>query len=250
MKFTAIIPARYASTRFPGKPLALLGGRPMIQHVYEKAQSCSTLEEVIVATDDERIQACVEGFGGKVMMTSRLHPSGTDRVAEVAATLPNTDVVINIQGDEPFVQVEQLEQLCALFADPSVQIATLAHPLTEEEPIHDPNVVKVVFSGDKRALYFSRSPIPYLRDVTVGHWHEHAQHFQHLGLYAYRRSVLAELTELLPSSLEQAESLEQLRWLQAGYGIYLDVTSHKSIGIDTREDLRRAEEYLASGDAR
>ena len=247
MKFTAIIPARYASTRFPGKPLALLGGRPMIQHVYEKAKACSALSEVIVATDDERILNCVEGFGGKAMMTSKLHPSGTDRVAEVAATLTDTDVVINIQGDEPFVRVEQLEQLCNMFSDSAVQLATLAHPIASEDLIHDANVVKVVFSTQGRALYFSRSPIPYLRDVPVGEWYQRKVYFQHLGLYAYRTAVLLELTQLAPSSLEQCESLEQLRWLQSGYGIYLDVTMHKSIGIDTLEDLRRGEVYLGVG---
>ncbi|MEO0874575.1 MAG: 3-deoxy-manno-octulosonate cytidylyltransferase [Bacteroidota bacterium] len=247
MKFTAIIPARYGSSRFPGKPLAVLGDRPMIQHVYEKAKACSSLSEVIVATDDERILSCVEGFGGMAMMTSKLHPSGTDRVAEVAATLSNTDVVINIQGDEPFVQVEQLEQLCGLFTNSAVQIATLAHPIAEEDFIHDPNVVKVVFSEQGRALYFSRSPIPYLRDVSIGEWYQRKAHFQHLGLYAYRTSVLLELTQLPPSVLEQGESLEQLRWLQAGYGIYLGVTMHKSIGIDTVEDLRRGEAFLEAG---
>lgn len=243
MKYTAIIPARYASSRFPGKPLALIGGRPMIQHVYEQALACKQLSQVVVATDDERIAACVRGFGGEVFMTSDQHPSGTDRVAEVAAQLIDTDVVINIQGDEPFVQPEQLEQLCSMFGEAAVQIATLAHPIKEEQFVHDPNVVKVVFSDHGRALYFSRSPIPFLRGKKDGKWVDEQQHYQHLGLYAYRRDVLLQLTELSPSSLEQSESLEQLRWLQSDYAIYLGVTPHKSLGIDTPADLERAEAW-------
>lgn len=243
MKFAAIIPARYASTRFPGKPLALIGGRPMIQHVYQQALACRQLSRVIVATDDTRIQHCVQSFGGEVMMTADHHPSGTDRVAEVAAQLTDIDIVVNIQGDEPFVQPGQLEQLCAMFAEPAVQIATLAHPIKEEAFIHDPNVVKVVFSASNRALYFSRSAIPFLRGLEKGEWSSQGQHFQHLGLYAYRREVLPRLTQLSPSSLEQSESLEQLRWLQADFAIYLGVTPHKSLGIDTPADLERAEAW-------
>ncbi len=243
MKFAAIIPARFASTRFPGKPLALIGGRPMIQHVYEQALACEQLSRVVVATDDERIKACVQKFGGEVYMTSDQHPSGTDRVAEVATQLHDIDVVINIQGDEPFVQPMQLEQLCSMFSEAAVEIATLAHPISEEDFIHDPNVVKVVFSANNRALYFSRSAIPFLRGQTEGEWKDRQQHYQHLGLYAYRREVLLQLTKLSPSSLEQAESLEQLRWLQADFSIYLGVTPHKSLGIDTPADLERAERW-------
>lgn len=243
MKFTAIIPARYASTRFPGKPLERIGGRPMIQHVYEKAMACQQLSQVIVATDDQRILDCVHSFGGQAQLTSAEHPSGTDRVAEVAQGLSDTEVVINIQGDEPFVRVEQLEQLCSFFSRPEVDIATLAHPIAEEEFIHDPNVVKAVFSASGKALYFSRSAIPFLRGRAVGEWQSFQQHYQHLGLYAYRKEVLLELTQLQTSSLEQAESLEQLRWLQADYAIYLAVTPHKSLGIDTPEDLARAEQW-------
>jgi 3-deoxy-manno-octulosonate cytidylyltransferase (CMP-KDO synthetase) len=241
MKFTAIIPARYGSSRFPGKPLALIGGKPMIQHVYEKALSCAQLNQVVVATDDERIMDCVQGFGGKAIMTSDQHLSGTDRVAEVAADLEDTDVVINIQGDEPFVSSEQLDQLCGMFTKSEVQIATLAHPISDDRLIQDPNVVKVVFSQGGRALYFSRSAIPFLRGVPIEGWGSRQLHFQHLGLYAYRKEVLLALTQLSAGSLEQAESLEQLRWLQADYQIYLAVTKYKSMGIDTPEDLKLAE---------
>lgn len=246
MKFTAIIPARYASTRFPGKPLALIGGKPMIQRVYEQASACQLLADVVVATDDERIRQAVENFGGKVIMTRSDHISGTDRIAEVAMNLTDTDVVVNIQGDEPFVRVEQLEQLCSFFTQPEVAIATLAHPIAETAMITDPNVVKAVFTPTGRALYFSRAPIPFLRGVDHQDWGNKGAHFQHLGLYAYRREVLLELTKLPPAPLEQAESLEQLRWLAADYPIYIGVTAHKSLGIDTPEDLVKAEVYWAN----
>ncbi|PTM13168.1 MAG: 3-deoxy-manno-octulosonate cytidylyltransferase [Bacteroidetes bacterium] len=243
MKIMAIIPARYASTRFPGKPLAIIGGKPMVQRVYEQALQCRQLTAVVVATDDERIRQAVLAFGGEVVMTRDDHPSGTDRIAEVAAQFPEVDIVVNIQGDEPFVQVDQLDQLCAFFADPSVAIATLAHPLVTAASIADPNIVKAVFSGTGRALYFSRSPVPYLRGVPVAEWAGQEQHFQHLGLYAYRRDVLLAITQLPPSPLERAESLEQLRWLEAGYPIYIGVTPTKSLGIDTPEDLQQAEAW-------
>jgi 3-deoxy-manno-octulosonate cytidylyltransferase (CMP-KDO synthetase) len=244
MKFTAIIPARYASTRFPGKPLALIGGKPMIQRVYEQAISCKQLTNVIVATDDERIRQAVENFGGQVMMTRSDHISGTDRIAEVVAHLPDVEVVINIQGDEPFVRVEQLEQLCSFFTQPEVAIATLAHPITDAAMITDPNVVKAVFAPNGRALYFSRAPIPYLRGIAQQDWVKEGVHFQHLGLYAYSRDVLLALTTLPPAPLEQSESLEQLRWLAADYPIFVGVTPYKSLGIDTPEDLVKAEEFL------
>jgi 3-deoxy-manno-octulosonate cytidylyltransferase (CMP-KDO synthetase) len=197
---------------------------------------------VVVATDDERIQEAVHAFGGEVVMTRADHPSGTDRIAEVAAGLPDTEVIVNIQGDEPFVQVAQLEQLCAFFDRPEVAIATLAHPIKEVEQISDPNIVKAVFTEQGRALYFSRSPVPYLRGLAIEEWPAQQQHYQHLGLYAYRREVLLELTELPVAVLEQAESLEQLRWLAAGYALYVGITPHKSLGIDTPEDLGKAQE--------
>lgn len=244
MKTIAIIPARYASTRFPGKPLALIGGKPMIQHVYEQALRCEALSEVVVATDDARIARAVEGFGGHVMMTASTHPSGTDRIAEVARLWPDAEVVVNIQGDEPFVQPAQLSQLCHFFVDAAIDIATLAHPIAEGADIDNPNVVKVVCNADGRALYFSRSPIPYLRGVDRADWLAQGRHFQHVGLYAYRRSVLLEITQLPPSPLELLESLEQLRWLEAGYAIAVGITGQRSIGVDTPEDLVRANAWV------
>lgn len=244
MKISAIIPARYASTRFPGKPLALLGGQPMIQRVYEQVVQCTRFEQVVVATDDDRIAAAVRAFGGQLCLTRPDHPSGTDRIAEAAEQLLGADIIVNVQGDEPFVQPAQLEQLCDFFTDPAVDIATLAHPLTALNDILDPNVVKVVRAANGRALYFSRSPIPYLRAQATDDWPAAGQHYQHLGLYAYRRPVLQALTQLPPSPLELAESLEQLRWLEAGYSIYVGTTLHKSIGIDTPADLSRAQQMF------
>lgn len=249
MKFSAIIPARYASSRFPGKPLALIGGKPMVQHVYECVSACEQLEEVVVATDDKRIADCVQAFGGKVIMTRDDHPSGTDRIAEAADLLANSDVWVNVQGDEPFILSEQLNQLCSFFQNPKVDIATLAHPLNKLEDILNPNVVKVVMSSNERALYFSRSPIPYLRGLEQAAWPDAKKHFQHLGIYAYRSEVLKQLTALPPSPLETSESLEQLRWLEAGYRIYVGITPYKSIGVDTPEDLEKAELFLREKEA-
>jgi 3-deoxy-manno-octulosonate cytidylyltransferase (CMP-KDO synthetase) len=244
MRISAIIPARYASSRFPAKPLALIGGKPMIERVYESVLKCQQFQQVVVATDDERIANCVHAFGGNVMMTRSDHQSGTDRIAEAARQLPDTDVIVNVQGDEPFIQAEQLDQVCAFFQDPRVDIATLAHPLQELDRILDANVVKVAMAASGRALYFSRSPIPYLRGLPQAEWPTSQKHFQHLGIYAYRTEVLIQLTALPPSPLEQAESLEQLRWLEAGYSIYVGITPHKSIGVDTPEDLAKAEHLL------
>lgn len=245
MKIIAIIPARFASTRFPGKPLALIGGKPMIQHVYEQARGYEGLAEVIVATDDDRIAQAVTAFGGRVAITHPDHPSGTDRIAEVARTIPDADVVVNIQGDEPFVQRDQLTQLCRFFDDPAIDIATLAHPITSLDGIENPNIVKVVRNTAGRALYFSRSPIPYLRGVDRADWPAQGQHFQHIGMYAYRRSVLLDITQLPPAPLELAESLEQLRWLSAGYAIAVGITGQPSIGVDTPEDLIKANAWIA-----
>lgn len=244
MNILAVIPARYASTRFPGKPLALLGGKPMVQWVYERARGAPGLSEVIVATDDERIAAAVASFGGRFQMTSPDHPSGTDRVAEVARHFPSAEVVINIQGDEPFVRVEQLAALAAAFHESEVQIATLRRPIQREDDLFNPNVVKVVTDQRGRALLFSRECIPHLRGQAREEWLAAGAHYQHLGLYAYRREVLSRLTELPLGQLEQWEALEQLRWLEAGYHIYVGTTDTASLGIDTREDLERAERWL------
>lgn len=246
MKFIGIIPARYASTRFPAKPLAMLGGKPVIQRVYEQVNGI--LDDACVATDDERIEAAVKAFGGKVVMTSTEHRSGTDRVQEAFEKVgEGYDVVVNIQGDEPFIQPSQLEAVKACFEDEATQIATLVKPFTEAdgwEALQNPNSPKVVVDGRMNALYFSRSVIPYLRGVEKEEWLKRHTYYKHIGLYAYRAEVLREITRLPQSSLELAESLEQLRWLENGYRIKVGITHTETIGIDTPEDLEKAEKFL------
>ena len=246
MKFIGIIPARYASTRFPAKPLAMLGGKPVIQRVYEQVNGI--LDDACVATDDERIEAAVKAFGGKVVMTSTEHRSGTDRVQEAFEKVgEGYDVVVNIQGDEPFIQPSQLEAVKACFEDEATQIATLVKPFTEAdgwEALQNPNSPKVGVDGRMNALYFSRSVIPYLRGVEKEEWLKHHTYYKHIGLYAYRAEVLREITRLPQSSLELAESLEQLRWLENGYRIKVGITHTETIGIDTPEDLEKAEKFL------
>ena len=248
MKIQTVIPARYASTRFPGKPLAQLGGKEIVQRVYERAQE--VFDEVWVATDDERIAEAVHRFGGKVVMTSPTHQSGTDRCREaVQKTALNPDVVVNIQGDEPFVHPEQLRALCRCFEDKSTQIATLVKPFTPDmglEALKNPNSPKVVVGQQQQALYFSRSVIPYLRGIPEEEWLTSHVFYKHIGLYAYRAAALEQITALPQSPLEKAESLEQLRWLEAGLKISVGITVHETIGIDTPEDLRRAEEFLCA----
>lgn len=245
MNFTAIIPARYASTRFPGKPLALLGNKPVIQHVYE--QATSVLNEVWVATDDDRIREAVEKFGGRVVMTRADHKSGTDRIEEAAEkTGTQADVVINIQGDEPFVQPSQIKTLMQLFDNADTQIGTLGKHFENIEAVNNPNSPKIVTDKQGFALYFSRSVIPYIRGAQDNEWLSHFPFLKHLGLYAYRREVLHEITQLPQSSLEIAESLEQLRWLENGYRIRVGLTDVETVGIDTPEDLQRAEGFLKS----
>ena len=245
MKFIGIIPARYASTRFPGKPLAMLGGKTVIQRVYE--QVSGVLAEAYVATDDERIREVVEEFGGKAVMTSANHKSGTDRIEE-AATIINTDadVIINVQGDEPFIQKSQLETVKALFDDPQTQIATLGKPFESIEAVENPNSPKIVTDVNNYAMYFSRSVIPYIRGKERNEWLGSFPFLKHIGLYAYRREVLRAITQLPQSPLELAESLEQLRWLQNGYRIKVGLTNVETVGIDTPDDLKRAEEFLTS----
>ena len=245
MNFTAIIPARYASTRFPGKPLALLGNKPVIQHVYEQASS--VLSDVWVATDDDRIREAVKKFGGRVVMTRADHKSGTDRIEEAAEkTDTQADVVINIQGDEPFVQPSQIKTLMQLFDNADTQIGTLGKHFENIEAVNNPNSPKIVTDKQGFALYFSRSVIPYIRGAQDNEWLSHFPFLKHLGLYAYRREVLHEITQLPQSSLEIAESLEQLRWLENGYRIRVGLTDVETVGIDTPEDLQRAEEFLKS----
>lgn len=246
MKFIAIIPARYASTRFPAKPLAMLGGRPVIQRVYE--QVSKALDNVVVATDNGQILQTVLSFGGKAVMTREDHKSGTDRCFEAYERVgEGCDVVINVQGDEPFIQPEQIRTLMACFDDPQTQIATLVKPFTEAdglEALQNPNSPKVVVSDDGRALYFSRSVIPFLRGVEPEQWLSKHTFYKHIGLYAYRADALREITRLPQSTLEKAESLEQLRWLDNGYVIRVGQTQVETIGIDTPADLARAEEFL------
>ena len=243
MTFTAIIPARYASTRFPGKPLAVLGGKTVIQRVYEQVKS--VLSEVYVATDDERILTCVEAFGGKAVMTRNDHQSGTDRIQEaVKKTGTQADVIINVQGDEPFIQPSQIHTLMQLFEEPSTQIGTLGKRFENLEAVENPNSPKIVTDTKGFALYFSRSMIPYIRGKAREDWFGEYPFLKHLGVYAYRREMLAEVTKLPQSSLEKAESLEQLRWLQNGYRIRVGLTDVETVGIDTPEDLQRAEEFL------
>ncbi len=245
MKFIAIIPARYASTRFPGKPLAVLGGKPVIQRVYE--QAVSLLPEAYVATDDERIFEAVQQFGGRAVMTRQDHRSGTDRIEEAAEKIgTDADVIINIQGDEPFVQASQLQTLMQLFEAPETQIGTLGKRFESMEAVLNPNSPKIVCDRRGFALYFSRSVIPYVRGEEQQNWLQHYPYLKHLGIYAYRREVLREVTQLPPSTLETAESLEQLRWLENGYRIRVGLTNVETVGIDTPEDLKRAEEFLVT----
>ena len=243
MKFIAIIPARYASTRFPGKPLAMLGGKPVIQRVYEQAKA--VLGEAYVATDDDRIRETVEQFGGQAIMTRANHKSGTDRIEEAAEKIGTTaDVIINVQGDEPFIQRSQIETLCQQFDDPQTQIATLGKRFESMEAVENPNSPKIVCDTKGFALYFSRSVIPFIRGVERQEWFGKFPFLKHLGIYAYRREVLQEITKLPQSPLEIAESLEQLRWLQNGYRIRVGETDVETVGIDTPEDLKRAETFL------
>lgn len=245
MKFIGIIPARYASTRFPGKPLAMLGGRTVIQRVYE--QATAILDEAYVATDDERIFQAVEQFGGRAIMTRADHKSGTDRIEEAAEKIgTQADIIINIQGDEPFIQKSQIETLMHLFDEPSTQIGTLGKRFESIEAAMNPNSPKIVTDKRGFALYFSRSIIPYVRGKEQSEWLQHFPYLKHLGLYAYRREVLQEVTQLPQSPLEIAESLEQLRWLENGYRIRVGLTDVETVGIDTPEDLQRAEVFLAS----
>ncbi len=246
-KAVVIIPARYGATRFPGKPLALLRGKPIIQWVYERAKGATLIEDVIVATDHQEILNRVYSFGGKAVMTSRDHASGTDRIAEVAKDLM-CDIIINVQGDEPFIRPEMIDHTVELLKDSRASISTLARRIEDKEELRDPNVVKVVFDKEGFALYFSRSPIPYYRDrwrgpdfMEVG---DGIEVYKHIGIYGYRREVLLRISEMPQSRLERAERLEQLRALEEGLRIKVGITTHNTIGIDTLEDLKRAEELL------
>ncbi len=240
---TGIIPARYKSTRFPGKPLAMIGNKTMVQRVYEQASLA--LDFVYVATDDQRIYDTVTGFGGKAVMTSPLHQSGTDRCAEAVSlimeeSVRKVDIVINIQGDEPFIKPEQIEMVMECFSDDSVEIATLITKVEQDEDIANVNEPKVIVTKSGDAIYFSRTPIPYIRGVDISAWPSKHQYYKHIGLYGYRKGTLEKLTRLEQSPLEKAESLEQNRWIENGFRIRTAVTPWESVGIDTPGDLEKA----------
>ena len=244
MNIIGIIPSRYNSTRFPGKSLVDINGKSMIQRVYEQAQKVKSFSKIIVATDDVRIEEHVKSFGGDVMMTSSEHQSGTDRCGEVVRKLTeNYDVVVNIQGDEPFIQPEQLEKLTEIFIDEHTQIATLAIKLKNKEDIFNPNIVKVVFSISGNALYFSRNPIPFTRNISTENWIDSTSYFKHLGIYAYRSDILRKINAISPGKLEKAESLEQLRWIENDFKIKIVETDVDTIGIDIPQDLERIKGY-------
>jgi len=241
MKVLGIIPARFASSRFPGKPLIDLKGKTMIQHVYEGASKSKRIHELVVATDDQRIVDAVKAFGGKVIMTATTHPSGTDRCAEVIQHFPDADVVINIQGDEPLVDYRQLDQLLEVFESEETTIATLVSEQITETELQNPNRIKVVSDVNNHALYFSRSAVPNTHHAgsNIGY-----PFLRHIGLYAYRANVLSTLTQLTPTALEKTESLEQLRWLYYGYRIKLVKTDIETPNIDVPEDVQQVLAYL------
>jgi len=244
MRILGVIPARYASTRFPAKPLVDIAGKSMVQRVYEQATQSLHLTKVVVATDDARIMEHVNSFGGAVCLTSADHPSGTDRCYETLTRQAEPyDYVINIQGDEPFIDPQQIALLASLL-DGDVQLATLAKKITDTAALFNQNIVKVVMNKSGEALYFSRSPIPHMRNLPDEKWLASKIHFKHIGMYAYRADVLAQITRLPVSSLEQAESLEQLRWLENGFRIHVAETKLETLGIDTPEDLEKALQWL------
>ena len=246
MRFLGIIPARYASTRFPGKPLADLMGKPMIQRVYERVTDL--LDRVVVATDDERILDTVRKWGGEALLTSPNHPSGSDRCLEAYLKLQEDyDAIINIQGDEPFIHPSQIELLKSAFQNPATQIATLVKPFSQDDDfdnLFNPNTPKVLLNSKGQAIYFSRSVIPYIRGKHHSEWLKSNVFYKHIGIYAYKPEVLQEITALPQSILEKAESLEQLRWIENGYVIQTMITNEETVGIDTPEDLERAAKMM------
>ena len=234
-----IIPARYASTRFPGKPLIDIDGKTMIQRVYEQACSASSLDKVVIATDDTRIIEEVQRFGGDYVLTRADHQSGTDRCAEVAAKITGFDVIINIQGDEPYIDPVQINLLSSCFEDPDVQLATLIKNIHDDDELFNPNIPKVVINSSHQAIYFSRQPIPFIRHEQEKNWAAAHQFYKHIGIYGYTIDALLQITSLQPSSLELAESLEQLRWIENGFKIQTKITALETIAVDTPEDLEK-----------
>jgi 3-deoxy-manno-octulosonate cytidylyltransferase (CMP-KDO synthetase) len=247
MNVLAVIPARYASTRFPGKPLTPIAGKTMIERVWERARRASLVSRVVVATDDERIAAAVRSFGGEVAHTRGDHRSGTERVAEVAAATPDAEIVANVQGDMPLIEPGAIDAAIeAVSADEEVKLGTLAVPITNPADIMDPNIVKTVLDFDGNALYFSRAPIPWVRDRGGP---VHAKHLKHVGLYVFRREALLEFATFPQGDLERIEQLEQLRWLENGYRIRVAETEYKTVEVDTPEDVKKVEQLLAGGAA-
>jgi len=244
----AVIPARWASTRFPGKPLVEIGGKSMIQRVFEQVSRSEKVDQIVVATDDERILNHVHGFGAEAILTHPEHPSGTDRCAEAARLYPSANIVLNVQGDEPFIQPQQIDLLAdTLLNHPTARIATLGKKIDLPDFLTNPNVVKVVFSEKQGAIYFSRHPIPYVRGIAMEDWLEHQDFFKHIGLYGFQREALLEIAGLSPTPLEKAESLEQLRWLEHGFQIAVGITTWETLGIDTPEDLEAANQSVLPG---
>lgn len=245
MKIIGIIPARYESSRFPGKPLIDIGGKSMIQRVYEQAKKTTSLTDVFVATDDKRIFEHVLSFGGKAVMTDASHQTGTDRCQEAfEKAFPTADYIVNIQGDEPFIQPQQIDLLTNCLTDKSIEIATLIKKIEDQETLFNVNTPKVVITEQFFARYFSRQTIPFLRNVAQNDWLKSHTFYKHIGIYAYRTDILKKITQLQPSSLEKAESLEQLRWLENGYQIKVAVTDLETIGIDTPQDLEKIQAFL------
>ncbi|HEY0029492.1 MAG TPA: 3-deoxy-manno-octulosonate cytidylyltransferase [Bacteroidia bacterium] len=245
MKIIGVIPARYASTRFPAKPLIDIGGKSMIQRVVEQAKKSKSLQDVVVATDDERIEQHVKSFGGNVVMTSELHQSGTDRCFEaIRLFCPSADVVINIQGDEPFIHPEQIDLVASCFGSGNTEIATLVKKISENEELFNINIPKVAINKRQEAMLFSRQTIPHIRGKKEEEWLRAHTFYKHIGIYAYRTDILAQLTALKQSSLELAESLEQLRWLENGYKIKVEITDFESVAVDTPEDLKKLSKFL------
>ena len=247
-KTIAIIPARFGSSRFPGKPLAQIGKKTMIRRVYERCSSCASLDEVWVATDDERIRQEVESFNGKVVLTSDRHKSGTDRCAEAMEKIGFTEgVVINVQGDEPFVHTSQLEQVISLFQDPETDIATLKIRIEETTQLHSSDAVKVVCDRKGKALYFSRQAIPFRRDTDREDWLKTGLYYKHIGMYGFRAPVLKKVAQLAPGVLEEAEKLEQLRWMENGLSIVVAETPFDSLSVDSPEDIERIMNRIKTG---
>jgi len=237
MKIIGVIPARFASSRFPGKPLVDIAGKSMIQRVYERVLLANTISSVVVATDDNRIAEHVRAFNGNVIITSANHLSGTDRCAEAATHFPDAEIIINIQGDEPFIQPEQIDLLARCFEQKETEIATLIKKITDNKDLFNVNIPKVTVNKAFKALYFSRTTIPYQRGIPETNWLENHDYFKHIGIYGFRRETLQQLTLFPVSKLEQAEALEQLRWLENGYSIQTAETIHQSHGIDHPDDI-------------